>query len=99
MMMRNLGQSMRFVLGVMSACALVACAETSVPSPAHPAATKDACDEAADYGRRAAAAEGEQVKAALQRIADTKSRECAAKTSVSLGPTAPSSSASASATK
>jgi hypothetical protein len=99
MMMRNLGQSMRLVLGAMSACTLVACAATAVPPPVHPAATKDACDEAAEYSRRAAAAEGEQVKAALQRIADTKSRECAARTSVSLGPTAPSSSASASATK
>lgn len=99
MIIRNHGQSMRFILGAMSACALVACAETAVPAPVHPAATKDACDEAAEYGRRAAAAEGEQVRAALQRIADTKSRECAAKTSVSLGPSAPSSSASASATK
>jgi hypothetical protein len=97
MMMRNIGRSMRFIWGAVSACGLVACAQTAVPSPVQPAATKDACDEAADYGRRAAAAEGEQVKAALQRIADTKSHECAAKTSVSLGPSAPSSSASAAA--
>jgi hypothetical protein len=97
MITRSLEQSMRFILGAVSTCALFACAQTAVPSPVHPAATRDICDEAAEYGRRAAAAEGEQVRAALQRIADTKSRECAAKTSVSLGPTAPSSSASASA--
>jgi hypothetical protein len=97
MITQSLKQSMRFVSGALSACALIACAQTAVPSPVHPAARKDVCDEAAEYGRRAAAAEGEQVRAALQRIADTKSRECAAKTSVSLGPTAPSSSASASA--
>jgi hypothetical protein len=97
MVMRNLGQSMRFILGAVSACALVACAESVVPS-VQPAATKDVCDEAAEYGRRAAAAEGEQVRAALQRIADTKSRACAAKASVGLGPSAPSSSASAVAT-
>jgi hypothetical protein len=99
MIIRNLGQSMRFISCAVASCALVACAQTAVPPPAHPAATKDVCDEAAEYGRRAAAAEGEQVKAALQRIADTKSRECAARTSVSLGPSAPSSPAPASAAK
>jgi hypothetical protein len=84
---------MRFILRAVSACALVACAQNVLPSPAQPAAVKDVCDEAAEYGRRAAAAEGAEVRAALQRIADTKSRECAAKTSVSLGPDAPSASA------
>jgi hypothetical protein len=99
MIKQNLGQSMRFILGAVSAGALVACAQEAVPAPAHPAATKDVCDEAAEYARRAAAAEGEQVRAALQRIADSKSRECASKTTVSLGPSEPSSPAAASASK
>jgi hypothetical protein len=93
MTMRNQWQSLRFILRGVSAFALVACAQNAVSSPAQPAAAKDVCDEATEYGRRAAAAEGAEVRAALQRIADTKSRECAAKTSVSLGPSAPSASA------
>jgi hypothetical protein len=92
----NIGQSARLILGAVSACALVACAESAVPAHAeHPAIT-NVCDEAAEYDRRAAAAYSAEVRAALRRIADTKSRECAAKTSVTLGPGAPSSSASSS---
>jgi hypothetical protein len=75
-----MSQSTPFILGAALACALVACAENTVPSRVQSPATGDVCDEAAEYGRRAAAAYGSQVRAALQRIADTKTRECAAKT-------------------
>jgi hypothetical protein len=91
---RNIWQSARFILGAALACALVACAENAVPSRVQPPAAKDVCDEASEYGSRAAAAYSSQVRAALQRIADTKKHECAAKTSVSLGQSAPSSTAS-----
>jgi hypothetical protein len=87
----NIGHSMRFVLGAGAVWALVACAQDPWMVPVQSAATKDPCDEANDYGRRAAAADNAQVKLGLQRIADTKSRECAAKsTGVTAGPNAPS---------
>jgi hypothetical protein len=88
---RNIGQSTRFILGAVSACALVACTQDAflMRVPATP--TKDACEEAAEYGRRAAAADDDRVKAGLQRIADSKSRECAAKTGVSDAPSVPAS--------
>jgi hypothetical protein len=78
MNIRNLGRSMRFILGAASACALVACAENTIPAPVQPAATRNVCDEAKDYRGRAAAADSAGVRAALQRIADSKSHECAA---------------------
>jgi hypothetical protein len=81
----KMGQSLRLVMTAASACALVACVENAVPPSQVPRpATKDVCEEATEYGRRVAAADSEQVRAALQRIANTKSRECAAKTSVSV---------------
>jgi hypothetical protein len=93
MTIRNLGQSMRIILSALSAGALIACAQEAVPAPTQPVATKDACDEATDYAHRAGEAPGPQVKEALQRIADTKQQECAAKTNVSrLVPGAPSAS-------
>jgi hypothetical protein len=48
MNIRNLGQSMWFILGAASTCALVACAENAVPPPVQPAATTNVCD-AKDY--------------------------------------------------
>jgi hypothetical protein len=99
MILRNGEQSLRFILSVMSACTLVACSQdafvTRVPTP--PA--KDPCVEAADYGRRAAAANDANVKAGLQRIADSRSRECAAKTGETAGPSAPSNPASSGASE
>jgi hypothetical protein len=94
MITRHIGQSMRFILGAVAACALVACAENAFLQPVQPAAAKDACEEAAEYSRRAAAANDEKVRAGLQKIADTKSHDCAAKTSVSAGHNQPSASAS-----
>jgi hypothetical protein len=90
---------MRLVLGAAAAFALVACSQdafvTRVPTPA----AKDPCDEAAEYGRRAAAANEARAKAGLQKIADSKSRECAAKTGESAGPSAPSNPASSGASE
>jgi hypothetical protein len=57
MNIRNLGQSRRFILGVASACALVACAGNAVPPPAQPSATRSVRDETKDYRARAAAAD------------------------------------------
>jgi hypothetical protein len=88
----NIGQSMRFILGAGAVCAMVACAQDPWLQPVQqPATTRDACEEASDYAHRAAAAKDEKVRAGLQRIADSKSRECADKTTnVSAGPNTPS---------
>jgi hypothetical protein len=88
---RNVWQSARFVVGALLVCGLGACAENAAPPRVEAAAHKDVCEEAADYTRRAAQYDG-AVRAALQKIASTKSRECAAKTKANLGPTALSSS-------
>jgi hypothetical protein len=64
------------------------CVDQAPPPRLESAPAKDACNEAADYARRAAEAEP-PAKSALEQIANTKSRECAAKTNTSLGPTAP----------
>jgi hypothetical protein len=79
MILRHSGQSMRFILGAMSVGAIVACTQDPWLEPVQPVPTRDVCDEAAEYSRRAAAAHTEQVRTALQRIADTKSGKCAAK--------------------
>jgi hypothetical protein len=71
---------MRIIQGAVTECALDACAENAIPPPDQPAAARTACDEATEYSRRAAAADSAQVRAALQRLADSKSRECAATT-------------------
>jgi hypothetical protein len=60
-----------------AACgSLGAAGEPSAPTVAR-ATAHDPCDEASTYQRRAQEADGE-VRAALQRIAESKSQECAA---------------------
>jgi hypothetical protein len=93
--MRNAWQPVRFLIGALlgwSAFGLGACTENLGSARVVPAAIKDVCDEAVEYARRTEQADG-RVKVALQRIADTKSRECKARTSSGLGPDSPSTSA------
>jgi hypothetical protein len=55
---RNLAQSMRFVLGAVSACMLAACAQTAIPPSVQPAATSTADDRRDGAAWRGSAREG-----------------------------------------
>ncbi len=80
---RAVWQVVKSVAHPLLAFALYACVENASPSQMEAAASKDACDEALEYAQRAAQADS-PVKEALERIANTKSRECAKKKTGSL---------------